>query len=112
MTYDHELTLIKQDFENDSVGNQIPVEAKNNILCGKKSVTRAEFYNAAVTDLKPEIVLVIHGYEYAGEKEIEFENLGYRVIRTYGADFEELELVCERIGADSGQEGDEEVDGN
>lgn len=100
MTYDHELTLINQTVVEDEIGNQIPVETKTIILCGLKSVGRTEFYNAALTGLKPELVFVVHGYEYNGEQVIEFEGTRYRVIRTYTTGFEEIELTVERVGAD------------
>jgi SPP1 family predicted phage head-tail adaptor len=100
MTYDHELTLITQIMIEDEIGNQIPVETKTIILCGLKSVGRTEFYNAALTGLKPELVFVVHGYEYNGEQVVEFEGAKYRVIRTYATGFEEIELACERVGAD------------
>jgi len=97
MTYDHELTLVSQTYTEDEIGNQIPVEERKTILCGLKSITRGEFYNAALAGLKPEITFVIHGYEYNGEKKLEFEGEKYKVIRTYMKDFEEMELVCEKV---------------
>lgn len=100
MTYDHELILISQGVTEDEIGNQIPVETETPILCGLKSVGRSEFYNAAATGLKPEIVFIVHGYEYSGEQKVKFEGVRYKVIRTYQASFEELELACERVTAD------------
>ena len=100
MTYDHELTLISQIITEDAIGNQVPVETETVILCGLKSIGRAEFYNAATTGLKPEITFIIHAYEYAGQKKVKFEGNYYSVIRTYEPSFEELELTCERIIAD------------
>lgn len=100
MTYDHELVLIGQTYTEDEIGNQIPVETRTPILCMLKSVGRTEFYNAAATGLRPELVFVIHGYEYNGEQYVEFEGVRYRVIRTYQVDFEEMELVCERVIGD------------
>lgn len=97
MTYDHELTLIGQTWGEDEIGNQVPVETETVILCGLKSVGRSEFYNAAVTGLKPEAVFVIHGYEYSGQQVVKFEGAGYKVIRTYANGFEELELTCEKV---------------
>lgn len=101
-TYDHELTLIEQQFIEDEIGNQIPVlpEAGIAVLCRLKSVGRHEFYNAAVTGLRPELVFVIHNYEYNGAKKVFFEGIRYNVLRTYATGFEELELTCERIAAD------------
>ena len=100
VTYDHELILISQTITEDEIGNQIQVETETAILCGKKSVGRNEFYNAAVTGLKPEIILVVHGYEYNGEQVVKFEGVRYRVIRTYANDFEEMELTCEKVTTD------------
>jgi SPP1 family predicted phage head-tail adaptor len=100
MTYDYELTLIGETYTEDEIGNQIPVETETVILCGLKSVSRSEFYNAAVSDLKPERVFMIHPYEYNGEKKVEFEGERYRVIRTYQKDTEEMELIVEKVGAD------------
>lgn len=100
MTYDHELTLISQTVKEDEIGNQIPVESCKTVLCSVKSVGRTEFYSAAVAGLRPELVFVIHGYEYNGEQAVEFDGVRYRVIRTYQVDFEEMELVCERVAAD------------
>lgn len=100
MTYDHELTLVKQTFVSNEIGNQIPVETEITVLCGIKSVARNEFYSAATTGIKPSIVFIIHGYEYNGQQIVEFEGVRYRVIRTYATSFEELELTCERVAAD------------
>lgn len=108
MTYDHELTLIRREYpldeyglpQTDEDGNQIVTEIETVILCGLKSVGRTEFYNAAATGLKPELVFIVHGYEYSGESAIEFAGNRYRVIRTYAPGFEEMELTCEKVIAD------------
>lgn len=85
MNYDYELILI------DSSSNETTV------LCGKKSVGRNEFYNAAVSGLKPEIIFVIHDYEYSGQMQVKFEDKLYKVIKTYSLGFEEVELTCSSI---------------
>lgn len=108
MTYDNELTLIRQEYPLDEYGhpqtnengNQVVTEVETVVLCGLKSIGRSEFYNAAATGLKPELVFIVHGYEYSGEAVVEFENQRYRVIRTYAPDFEEMELTCEKVIAD------------
>lgn len=97
MTFDHEVTLISQTIIEDDIGNQIPVEEETTILCGKKSVSRSEFYNAAVNGLKPVIILVVHPYEYEGQARIKFDGVYYKVIRAYEVSMEELELTCERV---------------
>lgn len=100
MTYDHELVLIRQDIVEDDIGNQVPVETQTVILCAVKSVARNEFYSAATAGLKPEIVFIIHPYEYTGEQKVIFEGVRYSVVRTYAVNMEELELTCERVAAD------------
>jgi SPP1 family predicted phage head-tail adaptor len=100
MTYDNELVLIAQEFVEDEIGNQISQETRKTVLCNVKSVGRNEFYSAATTGLRPSIVFVIHGYEYEGEGKVEFEGVKYNVIRTYSTNFEEVELICEKVTGD------------
>ncbi|AVK48938.1 phage head-tail adapter protein [Clostridium sp. MF28] len=97
MAYDYGLTLIKYTFKTDKLMNQIPEEVKTDLYCDLKSVGRNEYYNAASQGLKPEIIFVIHKYEYNGEREILFEKNKYKVIRTYSTNFEEIELTCEKV---------------
>lgn len=102
MAYDHELVLISPgQITEDEIGNQIeldPIETP--VYCDLKSVGHSEFYNAAVTGLRPELVFIVHTYEYGGQGIVEFEKKKYRVIRTYSVSFEELELTCEKVAAD------------
>lgn len=102
MSYDHELILLTpKAVRFDEVGNQVEDDPEETaILCKLKSIGRTEFYNATVAGLKPEIIFVIHGYEYDGQKLVKFEGIQYRVIKTYSVDFEEMELTCERVVAD------------
>ncbi|NTW04537.1 MAG: phage head closure protein [Peptococcaceae bacterium] len=97
MTYDYELTLIaKTSGSVDSEGIPTPSESKTVVYCGLKSIGRSEFYAAAASGLSPELTFIIHGYEYSGQTEVEFEGVRYIVIRTYAADFEEVELTCKK----------------
>lgn len=102
MTYDHEIVLIKPGgIIEDDVGNQIPIDpVRTPVYCRLQSVGRNEFYNAAVTGLRPEYIFVIHAYEYDREPVVEFEGEQYRVLRTYSNNFEEMELTVEKVAAD------------
>ncbi|MFD1885583.1 phage head closure protein [Paenibacillus wenxiniae] len=98
MNYDHELTLLEYPIIEDEIGNQIPGEpVETALLCRQQSVSRSEFYNAAAAGLQPEILFTIHAYEYDGQRELLFEGSKYKVIRTYQASFEELELTCQKV---------------
>lgn len=93
----NELTLIQETYTEDEIGNQVATEDKTTIFCDIKSVGRAEFYNAVATGLKPEIIFIIHNYEYSGENQVEYDGKKYNVIRTYENSTEELELTCEKV---------------
>lgn len=100
MTYDHELILIGDaPIIKDEIGNEKPSAEpiKTPVLCDVRSIGRNEFYGAAAAGLKPEIVFVIHSYEYSGQQRLLFDNKLYKVIRTYGTGIEEIELTCERV---------------
>lgn len=92
-----EITLIKELYKEDEIGNQIRDEVRTTVFCDKKSVTRSEFYNASTTGMKPSIVFVVHLYEYNDEVKIEYEGQVYNVIRTYIKNMDEVELTCERV---------------
>ena len=106
MTFDNELTLLSSTITYDDIGNPIETPTSINILCGLKSISRTEFYNAAANGLKPTLIFVVHPYEYGGETYIEFSEdespkQRYKVIKTYKPNFEDLELTCEKvIGSD------------
>lgn len=97
MTYDNELILISETYTEDEIGNQIPIEKRTNILCNISSIGRNEFYNAANSGLKPSLIFTIHTYEYNNESLVEFENVRYKVIKTYSKGIEEVELTCEKV---------------
>jgi len=96
-TYDHELTLIGETIEEDEIGNQRSVETRTTILCSVKSAGRSDFYSGAAAGLRPELVFLVHAYEYNGERIVEFEGKRYSVIRAYQTGIEEIELTAERV---------------
>lgn len=101
MSYDHELILISAGYQDDGYGGQIPVETETPVLCEELSVGRSEFYSAAQTGLRPDVLFRIHRFEYAGQRLVRYEDgVRYRVIRAYATGTEEIELTCERAEGD------------
>jgi len=96
-TYDHELILIGWTEGMDEWGNIVPNETRTSVLCRLQSVGRQEFYAAAASGMQPELVFIVHAYEYNNERQVEYEGVKYDVIRTYRASYEEMELVCGRV---------------
>lgn len=99
MTYDHLITLIKVEYGDDTdengveISNRIPTP----VLCNKKSVSSSVFYSAKQEGLRPSYVFTINKYEYDGQQEIEYEGKCYRVMRTYEAGYEEIELTVGEV---------------
>lgn len=94
------ITLIKSIYGFDGVGNEIPIgEVRTEVLCAVQSIGQGEFYNAAVTGLKPEKKFIVNPVEYNDEQDLEHDGKEYTVLRTYQADSERLELtVVRKVG--------------
>lgn len=70
------------------------------LLCGLRSISRSEFYQAAATDYRPELVFVLADYlDYNGETLVQYEGQYYRVIKTY-RNGQELELTVSKASAE------------
>lgn len=65
------------------------------IYAQKQSVQRTEFYQASAAGFKPEIVFVIHSFEYNKEPKLIYDETEYKIIRTYQKDTEYIELICQ-----------------
>lgn len=65
------------------------------VFCSEKSVTRTEYYSAAVAGMKPAIVLIVKAADYNNERYVKYEDIKYTVIRTYQTMSEDIELILE-----------------
>ena len=99
MLWVDEITLINITYEEDSIGQEVEVETETKLFCNIKSINQSEFYQAAQAGLRPSITFIIHLYEYEGQKKVKYKGLEYKVLRTYSSGFEEIELICERVGS-------------
>ena len=86
----------------DAIGNQVQTETTTEVWAEETGVRQSEFYNAAVTGLKPEKTFIIWANEYNGQTKIETGGTKYKLIRAYTnpSKSEMIELVCERSAAD------------
>lgn len=94
--------LISVTVTEDAIGNQVQTETTTEVWAEEIGVRQSEFYNAAVTGLKPEKTFIIWANEYDGQTKIEADGVKYKLIRAYNnpAKSEMMELVCERVTAD------------
>ena len=67
------------------------------VFCNVKSVSRTEFYEAYKAGLSLALSIEMWNDEYAGQKEIEYNNKRYRVERTYMKDRQTIELNCSEV---------------
>nr|DAG67477.1 MAG TPA: head closure knob [Caudoviricetes sp.] len=94
-----EVILIKETYVQTEKHEQRTVRQETPVIGTLSSVTASEFYQAANTDYRPEIVLKVYEQEYSGQQKVRVNDVQYTVIRTYlSGDF--IELHCQRKGAD------------
>lgn len=82
--------------END-IGDPIENETKLQVFADKQSIRQSEFYQAAATGLRPELMFVIRSIDYNQQPKLEYNSKTYTIIRTYEKDGELIELVCQGV---------------
>lgn len=59
------------------------------------SISQKEFYQAQTSALKPEIKFILStSRDYNGEEEIVFNNVRYKVLKTYIPEDDSIEITC------------------
>jgi hypothetical protein len=91
--------LIGVTISDDDLKNQIETPTERKVYANEYSVSSGEFYNAAVTGLRPSKAFEIYSFEYKGESKFKHNNVTYKIIRTQGKG-EKMVLIGERVAAD------------
>ena len=99
MRRDTLIYLIRENTAKNKIGDVVKVgpPIRRSILSERKSVRQSEFYQAAATDFKPEIVFEIWPHEYDDEKILEYKGKRYKIFRSFEPDFKTLELICSEV---------------
>jgi len=82
--------------END-MGDIIETPVEREVFADKQSIRQSEFYQAAATGLRPELMFVVRTIEYNGETRLKYNGKIYDIIRIYDKDGELTELVCQGV---------------
>lgn len=90
------IRLISVTYTTDEIGQEVAAEAGREVYCSVASITRAEWYDAAMVQLKPEYKVTMFAPDYEGEQTAEYDGVRYGVFRTYRGQNETLELYLER----------------
>lgn len=98
--FDVEINLLTENgFTRDKIGNKIPTYVKNALLARELPITRNEYYTAGQNNIELSRAIIVHPFEYDGQKLIEIDNTTYSVTRTYKRNNEEIELyLTQRVG--------------
>ena len=74
---------------------EAPTETTRDVFCEVRSVGRNEVYQALAVGINVSIVFVLAiAEDYQNEKELIYNNVRYRIVRTYVSD-DGIELTCE-----------------
>ncbi|WP_171336092.1 phage head closure protein [Enterococcus cecorum] len=98
--FDVEINLLTENgFTRDKIGNKIPTYSKDELLARELPITRNEYYTAGQNNIELARAIIVHPFEYDGQKLIEIDNTTYSVTRTYKRNNEEIELyLTQRVG--------------
>ena len=89
------LRLVKTEYREDSIGQQIPVETKREVFCSVSGVSRDEWLAAGREGMKARYKAVVFAPEYEGESVAELDDKRYSIYRTYPGKHERMELYLE-----------------
>jgi len=91
------IKLISYTTTENELGDTIEVPTERQVFADKQSVRQSEFYQAAATGLRPELMFVVRTIEYNGETRLKYNDKEYSIIRTYDKDGELIELICQGV---------------
>lgn len=86
--------LIKQNYQTDELGQDIPIEEEREVFCAILPIYSTEYTKLHLQGIKPRIAFVMQKEEYGGETLIAYQGQRYTVYRLYPVG-EMLELYCE-----------------
>lgn len=97
MLFNAVISLITVITTENELGDVIEETTERQVFADKQSVRQSEFYQAAATGLRPELMFVVRTIEYNGETKLKYNGKEYSIIRTYDKDGELTELVCQGV---------------
>ena len=96
MYFSEKIKLIAISYTENSLGDIIETETETEVFANKKSIRQSEFYQAAATGLRPEIMFEVWSEEYSSQQRVKYDNKDYTVIRAYDKG-ELTELICQGV---------------
>lgn len=94
MLFKDVIKLISVTYTENEIGDSVETPVEREVLADKQSIRQNEFYQAAATGLKPEIMFEVRTVEYQDEQKLSYNDKKYNIIRTYDKGGELTELIC------------------
>lgn len=98
MSRDHVANLIRETYEEDALGQQMPIEHLREVFCQIDSVRQTEWFSAGQKGLKAQFLVKVFPDDYNGETLIEVDGVRYSIYRTFLNKHDQMELYLERKG--------------
>jgi len=89
--------LVSITYTENAMGDSIEIETSKTIYANKKSIRQSEFYQAAMTDLRPELMFEVRSEDYDNEPKLKFSEKKYDIIRAFSKNGEIVELTCQGL---------------
>lgn len=96
MIFDTQITLCLMSYSIANGQTTEKLERETTVWAARKSVNRAEYYQAAQAGRRTDAIFRVHSMEYGGEQRIVCGSDVFDVVRSYGQETEEIELTCKR----------------
>ncbi len=94
MLFKDVVTLISITNTQNDIGDMVQNKQEQQVFANKKSIRQSEFYQAAVTGLKPELMFEVRNIDYSEQQKLKYNDKEYNIIRTYSKNGEIIELIC------------------
>ena len=111
--YDAIIKLGSVIYTQNAYGQEVEEKVWKEVFAEVRSVSRQEFYSAAMAGIRPTIVFALADYyDYDNEKIIWYDGKTYDVIRTYSSGEDtEIEITAEMRERDGNRGEEEESNG-
>ena len=97
MYFSDQLILVDiAELPND-LGDPVRTELLTTVFANKKSIRQSEFYQAAASGLRPELMFEVNTSEYTQQTYAIWNAKYYKIIRTYDRPDELTELVLQGV---------------
>jgi SPP1 family predicted phage head-tail adaptor len=101
MLFKEVIKLISITISENDMGDPVEIPVEREVFADKQSIRQSEFYQAAATGLRPELMFVVRTIDYNNEPKARWpataDGKEYNIIRTYDKDGELTELICQGV---------------